>query len=102
MKAYLHSSDYILLGLKESPIYKSQAARAAWEKAQVIAKAEIILHLRPLLQVRTREIIDDKTANDLWTMLESIFTATNTLAIQNCMARSIKIMTNGTSTFINL
>ncbi len=85
MKAYFRRSDYLLLGLKESPTSTSQAARAAWEKAQVIAKANIISHLGPQPQVRTRRMIDDdnKTAHELWTMLESIYTANNTQAIQN-------------------
>jgi len=40
---------------------------------------------RPQPQVRTRAIIDDddKTSYDLWTTLESIYTAPNTQAIKN-------------------
>ena len=48
-------------------------------------KANSILHFGPQPQVRTRDIFydDRKTAHDLWTKLESIYTATNTQAIQN-------------------
>jgi len=85
IKAYLRRDDYLLLGLEKSAEDDTQQAIAAWRKAQIIAKSNIVLHLGSQPQVRCRGIIDndDKTAYDLWKALEETYTATNSQAIQN-------------------
>ena len=89
MKAYLRRDDFMLVGLRKSPENSDEIGTADWNKAQIIAKANITLHMDSQTQVRTREINDDdeKTAYDLWTALESTYTRTNTQAVQNLKHR---------------
>ena len=85
IKAYLRKEDIGLLGLQENPKEETEAARTEWQKAQVVAKSNIILHLGPQPQIRSRAILDDdnRTAYELWTFLQNTYTATNEQAIQN-------------------
>ena len=83
MKVYLRRNDFLLIGLRKSPENSDERGTADWNKAQIISKANIVLHMGSQPQVRTTEIIDDdeKAAYGLWTALESTYTRTNTQAV---------------------
>ena len=89
MRAYLHRDDFMLLGLRKSPENSDERATSDWNKAQIIAKANIIAHMGSQPQVGTRKIIDDdeKTAYNLWTALEGTYRRRNTQAVQNLKHR---------------
>ena len=89
MKAYIRRDDFMLVGLRLSPENSDERGTADRNKAQIIAKANVILHMGSQHQVRTKETIDDfeETAYELCTALESTYTSTNNQAVQNLKHR---------------
>lgn len=84
----LRANDPELLGLEPAATSNSAATRAAWIKAEAIAKASIVLNLGPVVNVRVRPYIDsddadEKTARQLWDQLKDTFRTSNAQAIQN-------------------
>ena len=84
-RAYLTRYDPLLLGLKEEPQGNGQANLNKWREASAQAKGTITLLLSEAVQVRAIPLIEDenKTAYNLWQLLESTYTASNEQAIQN-------------------
>ena len=59
MKACVRRNDFMLVGIRESRGNSDERLTADWSKAQIIAKAKIILHMGSQPQVRAGGIIDD-------------------------------------------
>ncbi len=64
-----------------------------WKTESAEAKATLTLLLSATVQIRSIKICDDpdKTAHDLWNLLESTYTDSNEQAVQNLQVQLDKI-----------
>jgi len=90
MHAYLRREDPTLLGLQPHPGDGTNARQLSlWTAKATRAKSNIVLSLGDAAMSKARLFVDsdERTALELWTELERIYTASNAQAIQNLKNR---------------